>query len=205
MSTLYRYADYLSSPIPENFPSPVRNRERINPIKAGSFFPEFFIDEEHIINGAALLNNVKLGTSLHRLTSQPLVVAFYSYNWNGYGDILLEQLKNSYAAIEAAGARLLVLSSEGKKQFTVVNPDPLPFDVVYDAQNRIAKKAGIYLESDPVWGRVSGINEDVPVPAVYLVTPSLEITYEFTDSWFQKEFSPEALVGAIEKKLAISA
>jgi peroxiredoxin len=205
MSTLYRYADFLTSPIPENFPSPVRNREKINPIKAGSFFPEFFIDEEHIINRATLLNNIKQGTSLHRLTSQPLVVAFYSYNWNGYGDKLLELLKNSYTAIAAAGARLLVLSSEGKKQFMAVNPDPLPFDVVYDAQNCIAGKAGIYLASDPVWGRVAGINEDVPVPAVYLITPSLEITYEFTDNWFRKEFSPEALVGAIENKLAISA
>ncbi|CAL1521523.1 redoxin domain-containing protein [Chitinophaga sp. MM2321] len=205
MSTLYRYADYLTQPIPESFPSPVRNRERINPLATGHFFPEFFVEEECIINGAALLGHVKQGISLHRLTAQPLVVAFYSVNWNGYGDRLLEQLYDSHAAIEAAGARLLVLSSEKKKHFTAFNPHPLPFDVAWDAQHLIARKAGIYKETDPLWGRVSGVNADVPTPAVFLVTPSLEITYSFTDQFMQQAFSPEALLAAIEKKLAISA
>jgi peroxiredoxin len=205
LSTLYRYADYLPIPVPENFPSPVRNREKINPVHTGSFFPEFVIDESRIINGAALLGDAGEGTSLHHITSQPLVIAFYSWHWNGYGDRLIAQLQESHAAIEAAGARLLVLSSEDKKHFTTVNPGPLSFDVVHDAQHRIARKAGIYRESDPIWGRVSGVNADVPVPAVYLVTPSLEISYAFVDLYLQESFSPEALVAAIDKKLAISA
>lgn len=205
MSSLYRYADYLVAPVPENFPSPVRNREKISPLKAGSFFPEFFIDEARIINRGALLGNADGGTSLHLLTAQPLVVAFYSWHWNGYGDRLIDALKQSYAAIEAAGARLLVLSSEDKKVFGGNNPEALPFDVVHDAQHRIARKAGIYRESDPIWGRVAGVNADVPVPAIYLVTPSLEISYDFVDLYLQEEFSPQALVAAIGNKLAISA
>jgi peroxiredoxin len=205
MSSLYRYADYLVAPVPENFPSPVRNREKISPLQAGSFFPEFFIEEARIINKGTLLNNANGGTSLHLLTAQPLVVAFYSWHWNGYGDRLIDQLKKSYAAIEAAGARLLVLSSEDKKLFSSNNPEVLPFDVVHDAQHRIARKAGIYRESDPIWGRVAGVNADVPVPAIYLVTPSLEISYDFVDLYLQEEFSPQALVAAIGNKLAISA
>lgn len=205
MSTLHRYADYLPQPIAESFPSPVRNRERIQPLSEGQFFPEFFVEEEKVINGASLLNNVQLGTSLHLLTAQPLVVAFYSVNWNEYGDELIRQLTEKHSAIEAAGARLLVLSSEENKHFSAFNKQPLPFDVAWDAQHRIAKKAGIYRESDPIWGRVSGVNADVPVPAVFLITPSLEITYSFSDTFMQKQFAVEDLLAAVEKKLAISA
>lgn len=205
LSTLYRYADYLPAPVPENFPSPVRNREKINPLNNGSFFPEFLIDESRIINKSSLLSQADEITSLHQLTSQPLVIAFYSWHWNGYGDRLLAQLEQSRAAIEAAGARLLVLSSEDKKLFTTVNPESFSFDIVHDAQHRIARKAGIYRESDPIWGRVSGVNADVPVPAVYLVTPSLEISYAFIDLYLQETFLPEALAAAIDNKLAISA
>ncbi|SEW21610.1 redoxin domain-containing protein [Chitinophaga arvensicola] len=205
MSSLYRYADYLQQPTPENFPSPVKNREKINPAKAGSFFPEFFIEEARVINAGPLLNNAHSGASLHSLTLQPLVIAFYSWHWNGYADRLIEQLKATHAAITAAGARLLVLSSEDKKHFNTIYPEGLPFDVVHDAQHRIARKAGIYRESDPIWGRVSGVNADVPVPAIYLITPSLEISYDFIDLYLLEEFAPEALLTAIGKKLAISA
>jgi peroxiredoxin len=205
MSSLYRYADYLQQPTPENFPSPVKNREKINPVKAGSFFPEFFIEEARVINAGPLLNNAHSGASLHSLTLQPLVVAFYSWHWNDYADQLIDQLKKSHAAITAAGARLLVLSSEDKKHFNTIHPEPLPFDIVHDAQHRIARKAGIYRESDPIWGRVSGVNADVPVPAVYLIAPSLEISYDFIDLYLQEGFAPEALLTTIGKKLAISA
>ncbi|MCW3462837.1 peroxiredoxin family protein [Chitinophaga nivalis] len=204
-STLHRFADFLTSPIPENFPSPRRNREQINPIRSGSFFPDLLIEATRVIRGTHLLKGLKQGVELHRLASQPLVVVFYSLHWNGYADRLLQLLKDSYPAIEAAGAHVLVLSSEEQEAFLAVNPDPLPFDIVWDEENRLAKKAGIYLESDPVWGRVSGIDADVPVPAVYLVTPSLQITYDFADIFFQQEFQPEVLLSHIEKKLAISA
>ncbi|MBC9931228.1 redoxin domain-containing protein [Chitinophaga qingshengii] len=205
MSTLHRYADYLPEPIADQFPSPVRNRERIRPLTAGQFFPDFYLEEDNVINSGPLLQTATGGTSLHLLTAQPLVVAFYSVNWNGYGDRLMAELIEKHAAIEAAGARLLVLSSEGKKHFTEFNRQPLPFDVVRDAQHRIARKAGIYRESDPIWGRVAGVNADVPVPAVYLITPSLEITYSFADTWLQDSFSVDALLAVVDKQLAISA
>ena len=205
MSSLYRYADYLTAPVPENFPSPIKNRERINPIQEGAFFPEFLAEESRIINRGALLSDVKDIVSLHQLTAQPLVVVFYSWHWNDYADRLLAQLQESYAAIEATGARLLQVSSEDKKHFTTVNPGNFSFDIIHDAQHRIARKAGIYRESDPIWGRVSGVNADVPVPAVYLVTPSLEINYAFVDLYLQEKFSPESLGAAIGNQLAISA
>ncbi|MBC9911390.1 redoxin domain-containing protein [Chitinophaga varians] len=205
MSTLHRYADYLPAPIADQFPSPVKNRERIRPLTAGQFFQDFYLEEENVINKGALLKDAVGVTSLHLLTAQPLIVAFYSVNWNGYGDALIAELIEKHAAIEAAGARLLVLSSEGKKHFTEFNREPLPFDVARDAQHRIARKAGIYKESDPIWGRVAGVNADVPVPAVYLITPSLEITYSFADVYLEQKFSVDELLSVVDKQLAISA
>ncbi|WP_143304511.1 redoxin domain-containing protein [Chitinophaga vietnamensis] len=205
MSTIYRYADYLPQPVPERFASPLRYREQLNPIAVGKFFPEFFIEEAHVINGTELLQPATAGTSIHRLTAQPLIVAFYSVQWNGYGDRLLQQLLDSHDAITAAGAHLLVLSAEDKKEFRTFNTQALPFDVAYDAQFRIARKAGVYHEKDPLWGRVAGTNADVPAPAVFLLTPSLEVKYVFADTFLQYSFQPESLLAAIDSQLAISA
>ncbi|HVI46862.1 MAG TPA: redoxin domain-containing protein [Chitinophaga sp.] len=204
MSTLYRYAD-LDQPIPESFPSPVKNRVKIAPATAGQYFPEFFIEEEQIINRGGLLTHVKQGASLHEFTAQPLVLAFYSLHWNSYSDIYLEELKVSHSAIEAIGTRLLVVSDEDKATFNDFHRQQLPFDIVADAEHRIATEAGIYRDTDPIWGRVSGVNADVPIPAVYLIAPSLEITHAFTDPYFQGRLSVARVLEAVGKELAISA
>ena len=184
-STLYRYADYLPEPVPENFASPRRQWVRINPLTAGNDFPELQV----------------------QASGQPLVVAFYSWHWNLYGDAYFAKLQQYQEQIEAAGAKLLVVSSEDKKQFKLAHPGEVTFDIIHDIQHRIARKAGIYSESDPIWGRVSGVNEDVPVPAVYVLTPSSMINYAFIDEYLQQPFPIKEIVAAIgtQTQLAISA
>ncbi|WP_291911462.1 redoxin domain-containing protein [Chitinophaga sp. CB10] len=202
MSTLYRYADYLQQPVPENFPKTGYHREKIAPLGAGQQFPEFYLEADQVIKDAGLLTQ---GASIHTLTAQPLVVVFYSIHWNGYADELLDQVIALHPAIEAAGAKLLLISSEGRKQFEAVNKQEIPFDVVYDRDFAIARKAGIYKQSDPIWGFVAGVNEDVPVPAVYIITPALEIRYAFADKYLEHQLQPAELLAAIENRAAISA
>ncbi|NIG52840.1 redoxin domain-containing protein [Chitinophaga sp. Cy-1792] len=201
MSTLYRYADYLQQPIPENFPKTGYHREKVSPIQSGQRFPEFFLDRSDVIRDAGLLTQ---GASIHTLTSQPLVVVYYSIHWNGYADTLIEQLKALQPAIEAAGAKLLVVASEGRQAFENVNGQ-VPFDVAFDADKHIARKTGIYKKSDPIWGFVAGVNEDVPVPAVFVVTPSLQIRYAFADLYLEKQLQPADILAAIDNRVAISA
>jgi peroxiredoxin len=185
-STLYRYADYLETPVPENFPSPNRNRERINPLTAGNYFPEIPAEEG---NGIELFG-------------QPTVVVFYSWHWNRYGDRLWEELKQSQAAIEAAGARLLIVSAEDKKQAKAVHPENWEVDIVYDAQFRIARQVGLFNDTDPIWGRVAGVNEDVPTPAVYVLNAASEIHYAFVDTYLQSALPVEEITAAIGNQLA---
>ncbi|RAJ75684.1 peroxiredoxin [Chitinophaga dinghuensis] len=201
MSTLYRYADYLQQPIPENFPKTGYHREKIAPVMTGTF-PEFFLESGQVIRDAGLLTQ---GASIHTLTAQPLVVIFYSIHWNGYADELLEQVAALHPVIEAAGAKLLLVSSEEKKQFEAVNQQPLSFDIVYDEGFQLARKVGIYKKSDPIWGFVAGVNEDVPVPAVYVVTPSLAIKYAFIDKYLEHPLQASDLLAAIDSRIAISA
>ncbi|RFS22563.1 hypothetical protein DVR12_12225 [Chitinophaga silvatica] len=189
-STLYRYADFLTEPVPENFPSPNRNRVRINPLERGAYFPEVSLEE---------------GGRLFNLGTQPLVVAFYSWHWNAYGDRYFAELQQLQAAVEAAGAKLVVISTEDKKQFKAIHPTSPAFDIIHDTQHRIARKAGIYSETDPIWGRVSGVNEDVPVPAVYVLSPSSEINFAFVDHYLQNSLPVEKIIAAIGNQLAISA
>lgn len=121
---------------------------------------------------------------------RPLVVVFYSQHWNQYGERLLQDLLDLHADIRVMGGELLLVSGEAEKQ-------PLPFASIHDQHQHIAAKAGIYSATDPIWDRVAGIEADVPVPAVYVVTPGFKITYSDVDLWFEKTLQRRELLSAV--------
>jgi hypothetical protein len=52
---------------------------------------------------------------------------------------------------------------------------------------------------------VAGVNEDVPVPAVYVLTPSQHISYAYVDKYLEHQLQPAELLAAIDGRVAISA
>ncbi|MFN8354386.1 MAG: redoxin domain-containing protein [Spirosomataceae bacterium] len=131
------------------------------------------------------------------VTKQPLVLTFLSSGWNQYGLNHLQALRAAYPEILALGGNLLAIV-QGTYQQTIglINDFDVSYNLVADDSNLIAQQLGLYAPLYPVWERVSGVSEDVPLPAVYVIAPNGKIIYDSVDTDFSTPFSiTEMLVG----------
>lgn len=198
MSRINRYADFFPQYELEYIVKGSKERTPIRPLQAGETLPSFHIHKKNIITASDTLKSVNGSLPVTQLLDRPLVLAFHSIHWNDYGTRRLEDLKDIYADIRVMGGQLLVATTEDKKLFDAVTAElQLPFASIWDQHNHIARKAGIYSATDPIWDRISGINEDVPVPAVYVLSPSLKIVYSSVDKWLEGGFSKRDLLSAV--------
>jgi peroxiredoxin len=195
----YRYAD-LAPAIELDFVGKVSSTEKtlIKPLTPGETIPSFHIHKKNIIARADFLRTVNGSLPVAQLLDRPLVLAFHSIHWNGYGDRRLQELQDIYADVRVMGGNLLVATAEDKTIFDFAAQNyQLPFATIFDQHNHIAKKAGIYSATDPIWDRVAGIEADVAIPAVYVLTPSLKVTYASTDAWFEHSLPSKDILSAI--------
>jgi peroxiredoxin len=132
------------------------------------------------------------------LLNQPLVLAFFSIHWNGYGESYLRQLQELYADVLVMGGQLLVVSADDRKELEyLVKKHQLSFPLAIDKNHQIARSAGLYLESDPLWDRVSGIEENAAFPAVYVIGQSQRISYHFLDHYLQNAINARDLLSEV--------
>lgn len=193
-----RYADLLPEFELDIVRKAPREKTPVKPLVAGDTLPSFHIHKKNIISRADILKTVNGSLPIAQLLERPLVIAFHSVHWNGYGQRRLEALRDIYADIRVMGGNLLVATAEDKATFDYTTQElQLPFATIFDQHNHIAKKAGIYSSTDPIWDRVAGIEEDVAIPAIYVITPSLKITYATTDAWFEKGLPERELLSAV--------
>jgi peroxiredoxin len=198
MPNINRYADFFPEYELEYFNRASKDRTPIQPLQAGQTLPSFHIHKKNIIAASDTLKSVNGSLPVTQVLDRPLVLAFHSIHWNDYGNKRLQELKDIYADIRVMGGQLLVVTTEEKKYFDAATADlQLPFATIWDQHNHIARKAGIYAASDPIWNRISGINEDVPTPAIYVLTPSLKIIYGTVDKWLENPLSERELLSAV--------
>ena len=194
----YRYAD-LSPEFELDFAGKTfQEKTLIKPLTAGETLPSFHIHKKNIIARADFLRTINGSLPISQLLDRPLVLAFHSIHWNGYGDRRLQELQDLYADVRVMGGNLLVATAEDKATFDFAAQNfQLPFATIHDQHNHIAKKAGIYSATDPIWDRVSGVEADVAIPAVYVLTPSLKVTYASVDAWFENTLPVRDILSAI--------
>jgi len=193
-----RYADLSPEFEIENVKKAYKTRTPISPLHAGATFPAFHINKKNIIATSDILKSVQGLQSITQLIDRPLVLAFHSIHWNGYGTRLLEELNDIYADIRVMGGQLLLVTTDEQQRFDeATSALQLPFASIWDQHNQIAAKAGLYSATDPIWDRISGVNEDVPVPAIYVLTPSLKIVYSSVDLWLEKSLERRDLLSAV--------
>ncbi|ASZ12377.1 peroxiredoxin family protein [Chitinophaga pendula] len=198
MPAINRFADYLTYQLPEQFARPVAYKSKISPAQNGTTLPPIFLHNNNSIVTAPALKDLSGPTSICRLLDKPLVLAFHSIHWNEYGTRLLLDLQDIQEDIRIMGGRLLVLSTEDKAQLQdLLDAHAFSFGIVQDKDHAIAKKVGIFDEADPVWNRVSGIDAHVPIPAIYVISPTQEIVYSFVDHYFEQHFSTRDLLSAV--------
>jgi peroxiredoxin len=197
-SNFNKYADLSPEFELEYVKKAYKNRTPISPLHAGDTLPAFYINKKNIVTTSDILKSVQGPQPITQLIDRPLVLVFHSTHWNGYGSRLLEELNDIYADIRVMGGQLLLVTTDEKKYFDEATAAlQLPFATIWDQDNQIAGKAGLYSSTDPIWDRISGVNEDVPTPAVYVLTPSLKIVYSAVDLWLEKSLEKRDLLSAV--------
>lgn len=198
MRTTNRYADFLPLYPEIRSSKPLNDRTPIKPVVAGNTMPLFHLHKDDFITPFPFMsreNNYIIGSEL---LNQPLVLAFFSVHWNGYGEKYLRQLQDLYADIQVMGGQLLVVSADNRKELEqLVKKHGLTFPLASDKGHQIARSAGLYLESDPLWDRVSGIEENAPLPAVYVIGQSQRISYHFLDHYLQHSIDTRDLLSQV--------
>lgn len=173
--------------------------ERAQPLVTGELAPFFSLVDTTDSWQATLVSADYAGKSLNLpdlLAQGPLVVSFYCPCWGGYARPFLTALSHLTNQIRAQGGQLVVFTNESPRLLGK-QVDPSAMLLAYDAGNTVARRFGVYSETDPIWDRVSGISEDVYVPAIYVVDRFRRIQYHFLDENFEGFAHPVDLLNAL--------
>lgn len=193
MYTTNRYADLL--PLRYDILSTrPKDRTPIQPVAEGTTLPLFHLHREDFVVPFSFLGPEGAYIVGSELLNQPLVLAFYSVHWNGYAGDYLRQLEDLYADIQVMGGQLLVVSGDSVEDLKALN---VTFPLAHDRDFHIAKSAGIYAETDPLWARLSGFEENAPLPAAYVLGQSQRIAWAFVDRLFDQQVPRRELLTAV--------
>jgi peroxiredoxin len=192
------YSSYTSS-LTDSFTF-FASPELVQPLAEGTQAPDFTIPAEagvwtNELADAAISGKVRL----QELPSErPLVISFFSPHWNHYGQQHLQALLSLYPGIRALGGELLVLTSEPLTTIQrLARYYQLPFSIARDAAQVIASQFGVFDPLHPVWERISGITQEVPLPATYVIAPSGRIAHAFVDADFSEALPVRSVLSAV--------
>jgi len=187
-------------------PQVFRKLVPVKPLQLGEKAPLFGVHHQRTI-GQYITWQADYSKTVHLhdwLQTGPLVVAFYSAGWNGYGKNYLHKLIQLQATIQASGGNLLVVSPDSLDSLqTLVDQHDLPFTIVQDVDNQIAGKFGVHSADDPVWNWIAGITEDVPYPALFVVAPDRQIQFSYIDKDFDGQFPTEVVLNRIDGQSSV--
>ncbi len=184
----------------------IRSFKPLRPVKAGNIIPDFTLSTEytrwqHFYNGAPTHGPILL----KQLLSRPLVISFYSRHWKQNGLDQLKQLNAAQNEIKANGGNLLIIAAEkGDEQLAKYAwENGVSLNFYYDNHNELAKKFRVYSEEDPTWNRFSGIDENVPLLATYVIDTSKQLVYDHIDRDFLGTFSVQNILSAVYESALI--
>jgi peroxiredoxin len=136
---------------------------------------------------------------LRQFAGKPLVISFYSSQWQNYGLNHLKQLNALQNEIKALGAQLLVITPDAadKALEELIWDNSLSLNFYFDAENTIAKKFKLYSDADPVWNKYPGIDVNVPLLATYIVDTTNQIIYDHVDYSLQSAIAAGDILNAL--------
>lgn len=209
MNTLAKQLEYLNQELSSQLPHEILNvfRQSIedlktkrieeNSIRIGDQMPEF-----------SLLNALgKIISSEEILKDGKVILAFYRGSWCPYCNLELKFLQDNLSLIKDKGAHLIAVSPQSPDHsLSITEKNNLEFEVLTDIDNRFAKKLGItYQLQDfviPYYNalgiHLSDFNKNndnnLPVPAVFVVNENKVITYKFLDVNYMNRVNVEELI-----------
>jgi peroxiredoxin len=194
-NTKYPFFD-LSEIVPE-FDIAFKPYKPLKPVRTRNYLPNFNLQStytrwQHFFNGAETHGAILL----RQLLSKPLVVSFYSPQWQQHGVDQLKQLNAIQSEIRANGGNLLIITSEKQDSLEkLMWENSLSLNFYFDTAHEIAQNLRIYSDADPVWNRFSGIDINVPLPATYVLDATRQVVYDHVD--FDAALSTRDIISAV--------
>lgn len=171
----------------------------LKPVKAGNYIPDLKLSVDYsrwqqFFNGSETHGPV----SLRNLQNKPLVIAFYSQHWRDHGLDLLKQLNNIQQEIKASGGNLLVITDERTDQLEKKAWEhSLTLNFYHDKEKSVAQTFRVFSDNDPIWNRFSGIDENAPLLATYVMDASRKVVYSHIDWDFLGTFSGGDIISSV--------
>lgn len=176
-----------------------RKFKPLSPVKAGNFVPAFALAGtyerwQQFYNGAETHGPVLLRSLLNK----PLVISFYSRHWKSAGLEQLKQLHAIQSEIKAHGGNLLVINADKHDSLQKLAwENSLSLNFYHDANNEIAKKFRVYSDDSPAWNVFSGVDENVPLIATYVIDPDKQVVFNYVDNDLTGKLPVKELLSAI--------
>ncbi len=151
---------------------------RLKPAKPGDF-----------INGLSAANNRdkwhpffeeniynQSGTSFS-YTKKPLVLYFYSGQWGETGIAHLKQLNDLQQQVQYHYGNLLVITDNAADIKQALWDHSLSLQFYADSKYELAQLLGIYADNSPAWNRYAGVDQNVPLPSVYVLDSLRQVAF----------------------------
>ncbi len=173
-----------------------KNYRPLRPAKAGYSIPGFFFAKEvgrwaQFTNGSETRGPV----FTNQLLNKPLVIAFYSKHWGKKGLEHLINLNNIQHEIKANGGNLVIISPDRPQNLAdLAWEHSLSLNFYFDFNFSLAKQFGVYDEKRPVWNQFTGIDDEAPLLATYVLNTAKQITYQHIDWHFDDNFNGEDVI-----------
>jgi peroxiredoxin len=114
----------------------------------------------------------------------PSVVVFFTPSAGNKAQKEVRFLEELAADIRVVGGKLWVISAIERKYWNHLLADQNSLFIYFDKDNRVAEANGLFDPANPSWKFISGLEEDAPVPVLYVLQPGGRIVYYFRDSHF---------------------
>lgn len=145
-----------------------------------------------------------------RLKDGPLVITFYRGGWCPYCVKQLKDLEQALAKIQEARASLIAISPEQPKEVHKTrSKNNLTFTLISDPGNTISRRLNLVFRVDDEVSReyqALGVdlsesqgnkNQELPIPATFVITRDRKIIYAFADADYTKRASIEDIMNAL--------
>ncbi len=145
-----------------------------------------------------------------KLEKGPVILTWYRGGWCPYCNIQLAALQQKLPEIQELGATLIALSPELPDHAMATQMEnELGFEVLSDIGSKVADSYGLVFkmtegvaavmhEKFDTIERNGDDSDTLPLAASYVIAPSGEILYAFTDADYRERAEPERLVDALK-------
>jgi len=194
-----KYPFFDLSEIVTDIDLPFRPYKALKPVRTGNYLPGFslksgYTNWQHFFNGAETHGAIQL----RGLLNKPLVVHFYSPQWQQHGVDQLKQLNALQSEIKAAGGNLLIVTAEKATALEKLAWDnSLSLNFYFDAEHTLAQALRIYSDADPVWNKFSGIDTNVPLLATYALDAHKQVVFDQVSLDLSEDIAGRQIVNAV--------